>query len=199
MSMSVRDLAAATAGKTPIPGGGSIAGVVGALGTALGEMVLSFTRGKKKYAAHAEAHRALAERLARARGMFADLTSDDASAYLLYQEATRADEAERPARLAAASAAAINVPREMTALAISVLEALVELGAACNKHLLTDLAASAYLAEAVVRLSDLNVRVNAAGLADPDQAAQLREVSTRDCGRAAGLREQVERIVGENL
>ena len=87
MSFSVRDFAAAVAEKRPTPGGGTVAGVVGALATALGEMVLSFTRGKEAFAEFADAHDALAMRLARARGMFADLTADDAAAYTLYTEA----------------------------------------------------------------------------------------------------------------
>ena len=36
LSLSVREFAAATAAKTPTPGGGSVAGAVGAVGVALG-------------------------------------------------------------------------------------------------------------------------------------------------------------------
>jgi len=195
--MTVQDFLATTAARTPIPGGGSVAGVVGALSVALGEMVLAFTRGKKKFAAHAEAHDVLAVRLARARGMFADLTSDDAAAYALYQEASRCEDATKPERMAAATAAAINVPREMTALALSVLEDLAGLGQNCNRYLLTDLSAAAVLAEAVVRLSDYNVRVNAAGMADRAAAEELRRASARDVARAVRGREAVEAIVSK--
>ncbi len=199
VGMAVRDFAAATAASTPIPGGGSVAGVVGALATALGEMTLAFTRGKKKFADFADAHDALAVRLARARGMFADLTADDATAYLLYLEANRCEDDTKAEKMATALAAAINVPREMTALAISVLEALIELGAHCNRHLLSDLAAGAVLAEATVRLCDLNVRVNVNFLPDADQGEELRQVSARDCRRAAQMCETVEKIVSECL
>ena len=37
------------ASKTPVPGGGSASALAAALGTALGEMVVSLTIGKKKY------------------------------------------------------------------------------------------------------------------------------------------------------
>jgi formiminotetrahydrofolate cyclodeaminase len=197
--MSVRDFAAATASKAPIPGGGSVAGVVGAMGAALGEMALAFTRGKKKYADHAEAHQGLAVRLARARGMYADLTAEDARAYLLYQEASRLEGPGRDEKMQTALVAAINVPREMTALSISVLDALVDLGGCCNPHLLSDLGAAAVLAEAVVRLCDLNVRVNAAGVADEQAGKEIRQVSARDCDRAAELRAKVEAIVSQRL
>ena len=197
LSFSVRDFAAATAEKRPTPGGGTVAGVVGALATALGEMVLNFTRGKKAFAEFAETHEALAVRLSRARGMFADLTADDAAAYTLYTEANKCEDETKETKMATALAAAIDVPRQMTALAISVLESLIALGEHCNKYLLTDLSASAVLAEAVVRLSDYNVRVNAASLPDKNAAADLRQASARDCKRAAELRQAVEKIVGE--
>ena len=42
----------AVASSEPVPGGGSVAGVVASLGAALGSMVTNFTLGKKKYAEH---------------------------------------------------------------------------------------------------------------------------------------------------
>ena len=45
-----REFVENTAGKTPVPGGGSVSALVGALGAALGRMVGSLTLGKKKYA-----------------------------------------------------------------------------------------------------------------------------------------------------
>jgi len=197
--LPVIDFQAATAAKTPIPGGGSVAGVVGGLAAGLGEMVLAFTRGKKKYAPFAVEHDALAVRLGRARGMFADLTADDAAAYSLYQEASRCDDETKAEKMATALAAAVNVPREMTALALSILDDLVALGPHCNRYLLTDLSAAAVLAEAVVKLSDYNVRVNAAGMDDTAAADDLRAVSARDVRRAADLRQAVEDIVGKHV
>ncbi len=193
----MKEFLSATAAKLPIPGGGSVAGVVGGLSTALGEMVLAFTIGKKKYADCAPEHEKLAGKLAMARGMFADLTSDDATAYSLYQAATKAEGDEKDAKMATATAAAINVPRDMTALALSVLVDLVAVGQNCNPYLLTDLSAAAVLAEAVVRLSDYNVRVNAAGMEDQATADELRAASARDVKRAEELRVEVEAIVGK--
>jgi formiminotetrahydrofolate cyclodeaminase len=200
LNLSVRAFTAATAAKLPIPGGGSVAGVVGALATALGEMALAFTRGKKKFA-HVEAeHAVLADRLARAQGMFADLTSDDAAAYGLYQEAKGLpDGPDKQAQSQAALAAAINVPREMTALALSVIQDLRKLGDNCNAYLLTDLGAGAILAEAVVRLCDYNVRVNAAMLPDKAAAQELRQASARDCARAAELCRQIDQVVSRQV
>ena len=48
---SCREFVTVLASDAPAPGGGGAAALVGAIGTALGNMVGSLTVGKKKYAA----------------------------------------------------------------------------------------------------------------------------------------------------
>lgn len=199
LDMTVRAFTAATAAKAPIPGGGSVAGVVGALAAALGEMSVAFTRGKKQFVAFDAEHGAIAQRLARARGMLADLTSDDASAYLLYQEATRCADDTKPAKTQAALAAAINVPRDMAKVLLAALADLRSLGEHCNRWLLSDLAAAGILAAAAVRLCDYNVRTNANSVPDAAAANELRQASAADCVKAARLRGEIEEIVGRAM
>ena len=176
-----------------------MAGVVGALAVALGEMSLAFSQGKKQFAAVAPQHQAIAARLNKARQMFAMLTRDDAAGYLFYQEASHTEGPDKDAKMATALAAAIDVPRQMTALALDVLADLVALAPICNAWLLSDLAAAAILAESAVRLSDLNVRVNANSLTDQSAANDLRAASARDCQRTAELRQAVEEVVRKKL
>jgi len=193
LHQSVRAFLDATAAKTPTPGGGSVAGVAAALGVALGEMALNFTRGKKKYAAHEPAHAKLAAHLARAREMFQQLVADDVSAYGLYSESTRMDAgAAKDQAVQLATAAAINVPRELMKLALAVLDDLAAFAETCNPYLITDLMAAAALLLAAVRLSDYNVRVNLPNLADPQDARDLREASAADLARAEALQRAVE-------
>ncbi len=200
LSMSVRDFAAQTAAKTPTPGGGSVAGVVGAVAVGLGEMALNFTRGKKKFAAHKDLHSSVAKRLARARGMFEDLVCDDMAAYKYYQETTRMDDGpEKDEAVQLAVAEAINIPREMTKLALAVLGDLDELSDKCNPYLVSDLVASAALSVAVVRLSDYNVRINAPNLTDANEADEIRAASTGDLKKAAKLRDAIEAAVKQYL
>ena len=47
---SCREFVEVLASNAPVPGGGGAAALVGAVGTALGNMVGSLTVGKKKYA-----------------------------------------------------------------------------------------------------------------------------------------------------
>ncbi|MFW6132670.1 MAG: cyclodeaminase/cyclohydrolase family protein [Planctomycetota bacterium] len=193
LELSVRDFAAATAERTATPGGGSVAGVVGALSAALGEMSLNFTRGKKKYAAHAEAHEKLAGRLVRARAMFEQLVADDAAAYRLYRDATKcADGPDRDEAVAVATAATIDVPREVAKLSVALLRDLKALAPTSNPHLITDLLGAATLAAATCRLCDYNVRVNLANVADRAAAEDIRRASAEDVAAADALRDELE-------
>ncbi len=47
---SCKEFVTELASKAPVPGGGGASALVGAVGTALGNMVGSLTVGKKKYA-----------------------------------------------------------------------------------------------------------------------------------------------------
>ncbi len=199
LSLSVRDFIARTAARSPTPGGGSIAGVTGAMATALGEMALNFTRGKKKYAEWAEYHDHLLTRIERMRGMFTELVHDDIAAYGMYAETTNmAEGPERKEKIDLALAAAVDVPLEVTKLALALLEDLLQLSDKCNPYLLSDLVAAAHLAHATVILCNLNVRINAAQI-DPEPAAELRQSSSADRNRAAVLAEKIESAAGEYL
>ena len=48
--LSCREFVSALSSKSPVPGGGGASAYVGAIGSALGNMVGSLTVGKKKYA-----------------------------------------------------------------------------------------------------------------------------------------------------
>jgi formiminotetrahydrofolate cyclodeaminase len=193
LSMSLRDFLSSAADKTATPGGGSVAAVTAALGAALGEMALAFTSGKRKYAEHQPLYDRLAPRLQRARHMFEQLAADDAAAYEFFRETAAMDDSPQKAeRMALAVAAAIDVPRELTKVALAVLADLRELADKCNRYLLSDLLAAAALSAAAVRLSDYNVRINARQLDDAGQADDLRASSRDDLRTAETLRDEIE-------
>ena len=193
LSQSVVEFTAATAAKSPTPGGGSVAGVVGALGVALGEMSLNFTRGKKKFADHAETHAEIGDRLNRAREMFLDLVDDDIIAYGMYDQAVKLpDGNEKDQAMQLALAGAIDVPRQAAKLALAVQGDLLRLADICNPYLLSDLIAAGVLASAAVVLCDLNVRVNTPHLTDPQAAKDIQTASTADRARAAELALKIE-------
>ena len=199
-TMPVADFLEATASKKPTPGGGSVAGVVGGLAAALGEMALAFTRGKKAYAQHEDNHARIAGRLERVRGMFLSLVADDAQAFGMYTEATAMEAG--PAKVEAQSlalAASIDVPREMTKIALALLDDLAALVDNCNPWLLSDLVAAAALAEAVTTLCDMNVRINARELDDQAIAKELTAASAQDRSNAHQKAAEIEQAAKTHL
>ncbi len=193
LSTSVHQFIAATAAKQPTPGGGSVAGVVGALSVALGEMALNYTRGKKKFVQHEEHYASLDKRLLRARQMFAQLVSDDIQAYQLYRDAAAMEQGgQKDEAMQLALGAAINVPREATKLTLAVLEDFAAFADKCNPYIISDLTAAAALGEAVVRLCDYNVAINVPQLTDRQAAKDIQGASRLDLERAEQFRKQIE-------
>ena len=196
VKLQVAAFAAATAARTPTPGGGSVAGVVGALAAALGEMALAFTRGKKAFAQHEADYAGVAARLESARRAFLDLVAEDARAYEAFQQAAQYQGPDKPAKMKSALQAAIAVPRQMSRQAMAILADLDSLTGRCNKWLLSDLAAGAVLAEAVVRLCDLNVKINAGQLDNQDEGRKALAQSEDDLAAARKLAGEIEKECG---
>lgn len=200
LDASVRKFIASVAAKTPTPGGGSVAGVVGAMATALGEMALVFTSGKKKFASHQEFYDRLAPRLAKARAMFLDLVGDDMAAYSLYQDASRREDGgDKEQAVQLALAAATNVPREAAKLMLAVLGDFAAFADKCSPYLVSDLVAGAALAVAVVRISDYNVRVNVPNVTDRAAAQEVHHASAADVARAEELFSQIDQAARKHL
>ena len=77
--LTVEEFTARTASSAPVPGGGSVAALAGALAAALSEMVANLTIGKAKYAGVEEEMRKLAEKGSELRGEL--LEGNEALAY----------------------------------------------------------------------------------------------------------------------
>jgi methenyltetrahydrofolate cyclohydrolase len=170
------------AARTPAPGGGTAAALVGATAAALTEMAAAFALTRS--AEQDESLVALYERAAVLRAQLLQLADDDTRAYrpVLDAQAVEPKDERRAAALASALSTAAEVP-----LAIAVAAAEVaELAAATvltpgNTALYGDASAALTLAEAAVdaaaRLVELNL---AAAPADPrlEQAAALARHAT---------------------
>lgn len=193
-SRSIGDFLDQLASKTPTPGGGAVASAVGALGTALGDMVLAYSVGKKSLAEHEPVLREASERLGRARLVLLELAAEDEAAYGLVNALSRlpADDARR-SELPAATVAAAQVPLSCVATCVGVLGVLEPLPRITNQYLRSDLAIAAILAEAAARAGAWNVRVNLPGIED----ASLRSSVEAECdallAKAAEIAGRVER------
>ncbi len=178
---TVRAYTELLAGPGPTPGGGSAAGLVGALAAASAAMVGSFTVGKPKFAEVEAEVAALLERLQALRERLLDLTDADAEAYAevgaAYALPRKTDEEKwaRQAAIQQALKSAARVPLGVVAAAAEVAECLPAMAEKGNSNLLSDVGVAAILAEAAFAAGRLNVEVNLAGVTDETYVAETRE------------------------
>lgn len=190
-SLTLDQFLEALASKTPTPGGGAAAGLVGSTAAALAGMVVAYSVGKKNLAEHEPALRDAAERLARARVLMLDLADEDAAAYGTVNELSKLPEGDpRREGLAAAQRASVQVPMVMLAACADVLRLMESLAPITNRHLRSDLGIAGVLAESAARSALWNVRVNVQALSAGEGLEAFAEAErlVEDCAaRAARL------------
>ncbi len=184
--------------KSPAPGGGAAAGAVGALGAALGRMVVSYSEGKKSLSEHRDLIDGAGPRLERARDLFLALAAEDAAAYATLNalQARPEDDPERIANEPGAIEACLAAPRATLAAASDTLRLLEELCGRSNRFLRSDLAIAGVLAEAAATSAAWNVRVNL-GLVDDARAERLAADTDRALLAARDARDRIERACAE--
>lgn len=183
--------------KTPAPGGGAVASAAGALGAALARMVVAYSIGKKNLAEHQGTLERASKMLSKAGEILLVLADEDAAAYALVNELSKLpeDDARRMAEYAGAVEAAVNVPRAVVGTCCDVLRLLEQLAPITNKHLRSDLAIAAILAEAAAKSGWWNVAVNLT-LIEDELARQVREEMTGMLEEAGARRGRIERACG---
>jgi glutamate formiminotransferase/formiminotetrahydrofolate cyclodeaminase len=180
IGMTLADFTAETASESPAPGGGSISAYVGALGAALGTMVANLSSHKrgwddrwKEFSDWAEQGQGHARELLR-------LVDEDTRAFTEVMNAfglpktTNAEKAARRVAIQTATRYATEVPFKVmeTALAsMSVIKAMAEQG---QETSVSDAGVGALCARTAVMGAYLNVKINAAQLADESFAADVR-------------------------
>lgn len=191
---TIRGFLDALGAKTPTPGGGAAAGLVGAVGAALGRMVVAYSAGKKSLAAHEPLLAASLDSLRATAARLVTLADEDAAAYAKVNELSRLPDTDPRRRddWDAATRRSVDVPLSMIDQCVDLLGRLETLCGTSNPHLRSDLAIAAVLAEAGARSAAWNVTVNAPNLPESarDQAlASVRQL-VEQCRRKAGVIEQ---------
>jgi formiminotetrahydrofolate cyclodeaminase len=158
--MTIAEALDSIAARTPVPGGGAVAGLVAAVAGALARMVIAFARGKGGAAEPLLS--AAAERLAAHSARALELAEEDAAAYASLNRlwTLPRDDPQRRAGWDEAVAAAALPPRQLLSLCAEVALVLEPLPAATGRSLHSDLAIAAILADAAARAAAWNLRVN---------------------------------------
>lgn len=164
LNRAIGDYLAALGSDAPTPGGGSVGGLLGALGCGLGLMVVAFTRDAEGDAA--TELRDAAEELERLGRDLPTLAQRDEAAYGGYRDAsalpkaTPEQKAERRARLQTALVDAATVPLETGQAAVALAEALLPVLRHGNPRLRSDARIALVCARACLDASRINVEAN---------------------------------------
>jgi formiminotetrahydrofolate cyclodeaminase len=173
------DFITVLASKEPVPGGGGASALVGAVGTALGNMVGSLTVGKKKYADVEAEIQGLKKDADRLQGEFLALIQRDAEvfeplskAYGLPKE-TEAEKQEKARVMEAALKEACSVPLEIMEKCGEAIRILGEFAAKGSRLALSDAGVGVTFCKAALAGASLNVYINTAAMTDTAYAAEI--------------------------
>lgn len=173
------DFVAVLATKAPVPGGGGAAALVGAIGTALGNMVGSLTVGKKKYADVESEVLTLKARSDELQGKLLAMVEKDAEAFEPLAKAyglpkdTEEQRAEKARVMEQVLRQAAQTPveiMELCAESLSVIERFSQIG---SRLALSDAGCAAACCRAALDAASLNVFINTKAMTDRPFADKL--------------------------
>lgn len=179
VDMTLTEFAEETASESPAPGGGSIAAYMGALGAALSTMVANLSAHKpgwddrwKEFSDYAERGHALMTKLLA-------LVDEDTAAFnkimavFSMPKSTPEEKAARAEALETATLYATEVPLRTMEASYEVFDYAEAMAREGNPASVSDAAVGALAARAAVVGALLNVRINAAGLKNRENAEKL--------------------------
>lgn len=176
---SCKEFVTELASKAPVPGGGGASALVGAVGTALGNMVGSLTVGKKKYADVEEDIKSL---MAKGDALIAELLhliDRDAEvfeplskAYGLPRE-TDAEKAEKDRIMESCLREACSVPMEIMEKCCEAIELIDEYAKKGSSLAISDAGVGVAFSKAALMGASLNVFINTNSMKDREYAEKL--------------------------
>ena len=172
---SCREFVEVLASNAPVPGGGGAAALVGAIGTALGNMVGSLTVGKKKYAAVEAEIIALKAKCDDLQTQLLDQVPADAVGFepLAKAYGIPKDDPNRDKILEDATIVACQVPMKIMELCCEAIEAIGVFAAKGSRLAVSDAGCGAVCCKAALQSASLNVFINTKSLKNRAVAEEM--------------------------
>ena len=163
------------ASNAPVPGGGGASALVGAIGTALGNMVGSLTVGKKKYADVEEEIIALKAKCDKLQAELLEQIALDAVGFEPLSKAygIPKDNPDRDKILEEATIVACKVPVKIMELCCESLEAIKVFAEKGSRLAVSDAGCGAVCVKAALQAASLNVFINTKTLQNRELAEEM--------------------------
>ena len=185
VDLTVKEFLNKVAGSDPVPGGGSIAALNGAVASALAAMVANLTIGKKNYEEHEELMNHIASLALREKDVFITDIDRDSEAYdavftcFKMPKATDEEKAVRSAAIQEATRHAALIPMEVARKALEVMPVIADIARLGNRNAITDACVVMMAARSAVLGALLNVRINLGVLKDKEFVQGLQAEADR--------------------
>ena len=163
------------ASDAPAPGGGGAAALVGAIGTALGNMVGSLTLGKKKYADVQDEIIALKAKCDALQTELLNQVEADEVNFLPLAKAygIPKDDPNRDKIMEEATVIACSTPLRIMELCCEAIDCIAVFAAKGSRLAVSDAGCGAVICKAALQAASLNVFINTKTLKNRDVAEEL--------------------------
>ena len=170
-----RNFVSVLASDAPAPGGGGAAALVGAIGTALGNMVGSLTVGKKKYA---DVEAEIIELKAKCDALQTELLNQVEADEVNFLPLAKAygipkDDPNRDKIMEEATVIACSTPMKIMELCCEAIDCIAIFAAKGSRLAVSDAGCGAVCCKAALQAASLNVFINTKSLKNRDTAEEL--------------------------
>ena len=198
---SCRKFVEVLASSAPTPGGGGAAALVGAVGTALGNMVGSLTVGKKKYADVEAEILDLKAKCDTLQTELLDLVKKDAEGFepLAKAYGIPKDDPNRAEILEKATVEACKVPMEIMEKCCEALDYIKIFAEKGSRLAVSDAGCGAVCCKAALQAASLNVFINTKSLKDRTVAEELNRQANVMLNKYCALAEEIFADVRANF
>ncbi len=198
---SCRKFVEVLASSAPTPGGGGAAALVGAVGTALGNMVGSLTVGKKKYADVEAEILDLKAKCDTLQTELLDLVKKDAEGFepLAKAYGIPKDDPNRAEILEKATVEACKVPMEIMEKCCEALDYIKIFAKKGSRLAVSDAGCGAVCCKAALQAASLNVFINTKSLKDRTVAEELNRQANVMLSKYCALAEEIFADVRANF
>ena len=203
--MSCKAFAEETSSESPAPGGGSISAYMGALGAALACMVANLSAGKRGWESRWKEFSDWAEEAQQLMKELLALVDEDTAAFNSLMGAMRMPKSspeqieERDAAIEAATLYAGEVPLRTMKTAVKAFPLLRRMAEEGNPNSVSDAGVGALAARSAVLGAQLNVKINASGLQNRDDASRLLAEAEAVAADAIKAEEDILNIVNSKI
>lgn len=204
-SMPIFEFANETSMDSPAPGGGSVAAVAGAMGSALAAMVANLTIAKKGYEAVWENLKPLAVQAQNYKKELLSAIDRDTEAFNEVMQAfslprqTPEQKAAKAAAIQLATKNAVQVPLSVMKLSVELVELVQKIAAIGNENALSDAGVAALMGRACAEGAFLNVKINLPEIKDQAFTGTCRLEADKLLAQAKITEKKVLDIVAERM